>query len=107
VLLQCLKRVDLLLFAHLLGGGDAPGVPALMAEYDPHAALAAGPGGGIPQLDEASLPFARGGLTFGGGARWGCTRARGGEEGRLRVQRCGCGSGCVRGCTSRPAQAPA
>ena len=99
VLLAALKRVDLLLFAHLLGGADQPGVADLLTDYDPHGSLAvsaAGPaaaapgsaaaavaaaaaaaaagggvgttgGGVIPQLDEASLPFAKGVLTFGGG----------------------------------------
>ncbi|KAG2428812.1 hypothetical protein HXX76_011512 [Chlamydomonas incerta] len=96
VLLAALKRVDLLLFAHLLGGADQPGVTDLLTDYDPHGSLAvsatgpaaAAPGsaaaavaaaavaaggaaatGGavIPQLDEASLPFAKGVLTFGGG----------------------------------------
>ncbi|KXZ47522.1 hypothetical protein GPECTOR_34g681 [Gonium pectorale] len=74
VLLQCLKRVDLLLFAHLLGGAETPGVNDLLADYDPHGALAAssgpaGPAGSspIPHLDDGSLPFARGVLTFGGG----------------------------------------
>ncbi|KAG2449564.1 hypothetical protein HYH02_005097 [Chlamydomonas schloesseri] len=96
VLLAALKRVDLLLFAHLLGGADQPGVGDLLTDYDPHGSLAvsatgpaaaapgsaaaavaaaaatAGGAGGagavvIPQLDEASLPFAKGVLTFGGG----------------------------------------
>ncbi|GLC40297.1 hypothetical protein PLESTB_001806600 [Pleodorina starrii] len=79
VLLQCLKRVDLLLFAHLLGGIGQPGVADLLADYDPHRTVAwttagGGGGGGIataaggfPHLDDASLPFARGVLTFGGG----------------------------------------
>ncbi|KAG2495436.1 hypothetical protein HYH03_006383 [Edaphochlamys debaryana] len=73
LLLSCLKRVDLLLFAHLLGGADQPGVADLLSDYDPHNSLAApsiAPPGAvrsIPQLDDASLPFARGVLTFGGG----------------------------------------
>ncbi|GIL78018.1 hypothetical protein Vretimale_7358 [Volvox reticuliferus] len=77
VLLQCLKRVDLLLFAHLLGGIEQPGVADLLADYDPHRTVAwtggggCGGGGGangaFPYLDDASLPFARGVLTFGGG----------------------------------------
>ncbi|GIL66762.1 hypothetical protein Vafri_20263 [Volvox africanus] len=77
VLLQCLKRVDLLLFAHLLGGIEQTGVADLLADYDPHRTVAwtggGGGGGGactngaFPYLDDASLPFARGVLTFGGG----------------------------------------
>jgi hypothetical protein len=69
VLLQCLKRVDLLLFAHLLGGVEQAGVAELLADYDPHRTVAwtASSPGGFPHLDDASLPFARGVLTFGGG----------------------------------------
>ncbi|GFR44518.1 hypothetical protein Agub_g5785 [Astrephomene gubernaculifera] len=70
VLLQCLKRVDLLFFVHLLGGVEQPGVAELLADYDPHGIMTGGMTGSpssFPQLDDSSLPFARGVLTFGGG----------------------------------------
>ncbi|KAG1676958.1 hypothetical protein FOA52_014834 [Chlamydomonas sp. UWO 241] len=77
VLSQVLKRLDALLFHHLLtvpGASGAPEDHGLLRDYDPDGTLwgppGSGPGGAhaaVPPLSDAALPFGRGVLTFGGG----------------------------------------
>lgn len=65
-LLQCLKRVDALLFHHLVcQPGKTP--VDLMADYDPEHTVWGATGATPPPLEETSLPFQRGLLTFGSG----------------------------------------
>jgi len=65
VLQQCLRKVDALLF-HYLVVGSPTGVD-ILSDYDPGSSLWGGPGDGLPALEESSLPFTPGTLTFGSG----------------------------------------
>ncbi|KAJ9518018.1 hypothetical protein QJQ45_004301 [Haematococcus lacustris] len=65
LLLQCLRRLDLLLFFNLLATG--PGADSLLIDYDPSASLWGAPDKPAPVLLTAYTPFSRGQLTFGSG----------------------------------------
>lgn len=73
VLLQCLRRADALLFGHLIGSDNMVDV---LDPYDPDNTLWGGPGLLPPTLEDHSLPFARGTLTFGVGMNVKMTVAR-------------------------------
>lgn len=65
VLLQCLKRLDALLFFYLLT--DEAGSQDLLQDYNLSDTLWGPPGAAVPEVAEACLPFSRGLLTFGSG----------------------------------------
>ncbi|MEW5311714.1 MAG: hypothetical protein WDW38_003403 [Sanguina aurantia] len=65
VLLQLLRKLDAMMFYHLLLKG--PSDINILSDYDPTHTLWGGPGKAVPQLDDSALPFSRGLLTFGGG----------------------------------------